>query len=190
MPNGDPLETRRRILEAARAEFALHGLAGARVNTIASVARTSKERMYAYFGTKDEMFQAALGQSIEEWLNAIPFTVDDLPGYGRALFRHFQTHAVDGMLILWGQLAGRTESGILAGAEALLEGRRDEVRIAQRAGRIDAEWDPTDLFVLIYGVVVSWLVNPDEPLARAVSAMENERRSAVVHRAVAKLVAP
>lgn len=52
--------TRRRILEAAIAEFAAKGLDGARVDEIAARAGANKRMLYAYFGTKEELWLAAL----------------------------------------------------------------------------------------------------------------------------------
>jgi AcrR family transcriptional regulator len=52
--------TRGKILEAATAEFARHGLGGARVDRIAARARANKRMLYYYFGDKDGLFLAAL----------------------------------------------------------------------------------------------------------------------------------
>ena len=64
MKNGrDPERTRARILEAATAEFAHHGLGGARVDRIARRAGANKRMLYYYFGSKDALFLAALEES-------------------------------------------------------------------------------------------------------------------------------
>jgi AcrR family transcriptional regulator len=54
------LATRQRILDAALAEFAAKGLAGARVDEIAARAGANKRMLYAYFGAKEELWLAAL----------------------------------------------------------------------------------------------------------------------------------
>jgi len=56
----DPERTRRRILEAATAEFARYGLGGARIDRIARRAGANKRMLYYYFGDKDGLFLAAL----------------------------------------------------------------------------------------------------------------------------------
>ena len=56
----DPEGMRIRILEAAKQEFAAHGLAGARVDRIASKAGANKRMLYYYFGNKDDLFLAVL----------------------------------------------------------------------------------------------------------------------------------
>jgi AcrR family transcriptional regulator len=186
----DPEATRQRVVDAARTHFADHGLAGARIDSIAALAHTSKERIYANFRTKEELFQTVLATSVEEWLTAVPFTVDDLAGYGAALFDHFCTHAIDARLILWAQLANRTTSGLFDGSEELLEGRQAQVREAQSLGRIDPKWDPEDLFLIIFGVVMSWLINPALPSVDVVSATEQRGRRDVVVMTIGKLLAP
>jgi len=59
----DPLRTRSRILAAATAEFAHHGLGGARVDRIAQRAGANKRMLYYYFGSKEDLFLAALEQA-------------------------------------------------------------------------------------------------------------------------------
>ena len=66
MKNGrDPERMRRRILEAATAEFAREGLAGARVDRIAARAGANKRMLYYYFGSKEDLFLAVLEASYE-----------------------------------------------------------------------------------------------------------------------------
>ena len=52
--------TRQRILDAALAEFAANGLAGARVDEIAARAGANKRMLYAHFGGKDELWLTVL----------------------------------------------------------------------------------------------------------------------------------
>ena len=56
----DASATRRRILNAATSEFAKKGLAGARVDEIASRADINKRMLYVYFGNKEDLFLAVL----------------------------------------------------------------------------------------------------------------------------------
>jgi AcrR family transcriptional regulator len=59
----DPDRTRRRILDAATAEFARAGLGGARVDRIAARSGANKRMLYYYFGSKEALFLAALEES-------------------------------------------------------------------------------------------------------------------------------
>jgi AcrR family transcriptional regulator len=52
--------SRARILDAATAEFAAFGLAGARVDRIAIAADANKRMLYYYFGNKEALFLAVL----------------------------------------------------------------------------------------------------------------------------------
>lgn len=56
----DPESTRRALLEAAIGEFAEKGLAGARVDEIAARAGVNKQLVYHHFGTKEDLYAAAL----------------------------------------------------------------------------------------------------------------------------------
>lgn len=49
-------DTKERIFKAAVAEFAKSGFHGARVDNIAKKAKSNKERIYAYFGSKEDLF--------------------------------------------------------------------------------------------------------------------------------------
>lgn len=52
--------TKARILDAALAEFAARGFAGARIDVIAREARANKRMLYAYVGNKDALWLATL----------------------------------------------------------------------------------------------------------------------------------
>ena len=78
----DPERTRGRILEAAKAEFAAHGLGGARVDRIAAQADANKRMLYYYFGNKDDLFLAVLEDAyvhIREAEKALRLTEIDPP---------------------------------------------------------------------------------------------------------------
>jgi len=62
----DPAATRKKLLTAARREFADSGLAGARVDEIAARAGVNKQLVYHYFGDKDALYLAVLEWVYEE----------------------------------------------------------------------------------------------------------------------------
>ncbi len=79
-PPGRAAATRQRILDAATAEFAEHGLAGARVDEIAARAGANKRMLYAYYGSKEELWLTVLERvyaSKRDEERALE--VDDLP---------------------------------------------------------------------------------------------------------------
>ena len=57
---GRAAATRRRILEAALAEFTEKGLAGARIDEIAARAEANKRMIYEYYGSKDDLWLTVL----------------------------------------------------------------------------------------------------------------------------------
>jgi len=59
-------ESRRRILDAAAAEFAQNGFAGARVDNIARRASVNKALIYYYFKSKDELLEILCDEAIAE----------------------------------------------------------------------------------------------------------------------------
>jgi AcrR family transcriptional regulator len=62
----DPEGMRLRILEAAKQEFANHGLAGARVDRIAAKADANKRMLYYHVGNKEDLYLAVLEGAYEK----------------------------------------------------------------------------------------------------------------------------
>jgi AcrR family transcriptional regulator len=56
----DPETTQKRILSAAKKEFAANGLDGARVDAITVRAKANKRMIYHYFSSKEKLFQRVL----------------------------------------------------------------------------------------------------------------------------------
>ncbi|MCC2676680.1 MAG: bacterial regulatory s, tetR family protein, partial [Ramlibacter sp.] len=59
----DPERTKANILEVAASEFGEKGLAGARIDEIAALTKTSKRMIYYYFGSKEGLYLAVLEES-------------------------------------------------------------------------------------------------------------------------------
>jgi AcrR family transcriptional regulator len=55
--------TREKILNAALQEFSRHGLSGARIDAIAAESALNKGMIYYYFGSKEDLYVAALEES-------------------------------------------------------------------------------------------------------------------------------
>ncbi|GAA4089474.1 TetR/AcrR family transcriptional regulator [Nonomuraea soli] len=62
----DAERTRAEILEVAQREFARNGYAGARVDEIAALMRTTKRMIYYYFGSKERLYIAVLEKAYAE----------------------------------------------------------------------------------------------------------------------------
>lgn len=73
--------TKRRILSAARAEFASKGYAGARVEAIARRAGVSKQLLTHHFGSKERLYGVVhdtLSQPSLQWDDDLPSDASDL----------------------------------------------------------------------------------------------------------------
>lgn len=66
----DAEATQKRIMAAAKKEFAKNGLAGARVDVIAEEADANKRMIYHYFESKDRLFQLVLEEAYAKIRNA------------------------------------------------------------------------------------------------------------------------
>ncbi|MFI6156037.1 TetR family transcriptional regulator [Kitasatospora sp. NPDC051170] len=97
----DSTATKERILTAAAAEFAAHGVAGARVDRIAASAQANKRAIYDYFGDKDGLFAAVLERLMADLAEAVPPGDDDLASYAGRLFDHHRAHPEALRLLLW-----------------------------------------------------------------------------------------
>src|SRR5258706_11344324 len=84
-------DTKRRILAAATEEFTAHGIAGARVDRIAAAANSNKAMLYAYFGNKEQLFEAVFALMVTAATDAVPFDAADLPAYAVAMFDRYRT---------------------------------------------------------------------------------------------------
>jgi len=62
----DPDGAKRRILEAAVADFSNRGFAGARIAEIAERAQVNKRMLYHYFGDKEALFRAVLEKAYSD----------------------------------------------------------------------------------------------------------------------------
>src|SRR5260221_11060898 len=100
----DAEDTKRRILAAATAEFTEHGIAGARVDRIAAAANSNKAMLYAYFGNKEQLFEAVLARMVTAATDAAPFDAADLPAYTGAIFERYRTDPPRGRLSDWYRL--------------------------------------------------------------------------------------
>jgi AcrR family transcriptional regulator len=97
----DAEATRRRIFAAAAAEFAARGLAGARIERIATEARANKQAIYLYFGGKEKLFGAVVRAKMEEIGEATDIDPARLSDSVGQLFDWYQEHPELIRLLLW-----------------------------------------------------------------------------------------
>lgn len=173
----DAEATKRRILEAATAEFAAHGIAGARVDRIAAHADANKSLIYAYFGNKDALFDAVFEAMVATTVEEVVIDADDLPAFAARVFDHRLAHPELPRLVAWDRLE-RNGAGI-AGA-AVQEAHEVKVKAvarAQREGKVPATLGATALMEFVLAVAETEL--DLEPGSRAAAAHRKRIAAAV-----------
>jgi AcrR family transcriptional regulator len=154
----DAEETRRRLREAAIAEFAESGPDGTTMTRIARRAGINKERLYAYFGDKDDLFATVITDALEE-LSAAAAPADrgfdDLGEVAGRTFDYYAEHPELARLLLWEGLRGGPTTGLEARAGHYRR-KVDATRDAQEREVINGETDPGYLIFAVIALVTSW----------------------------------
>jgi AcrR family transcriptional regulator len=189
--------TKRRIYEAARAEFAEHGPDGTTVDRVAKRAGVNRERVYNYFGDKQALFGTVIRGELDKIAAAAPLVVtcsDDGGEFAGRTFDYQRAHPELARLVLW---EGLSDTGGVADEIARTElyaGKAAAMAAAQRAGLIDDTIGPGRLVFLIIALSSHWSAAPQ--IARMLSggdagdADEAAPRRAAVVPAARRLVAP
>jgi AcrR family transcriptional regulator len=178
-------DTKRRILAAATEEFTEHGIAGARVDRIAAAARSNKAMLYAYYGNKEQLFEAVFAQMVAAATEAVPFDACDLPAYAVAMFELYRADVHLARLSDWYRLE-HGKPGPDDAVSALQRGRLAAIARAQRNKVISDRLKPQELFGMItaltrMGTPEFTRLNPPSSTAAA---------RAAVHDIVKQLVQP
>src|SRR4051794_2520984 len=147
----DAEATQKRILDAARKEFAAKGIAGARVDEIAARARTNKRMIYYYFGSKEGLFREILRRKLADSTNRLRAPVER--PHGERLADRQATHLDDPdyiRLLMWEALetgTSRRRKPLVAEEEraAVYQAFRESIAAEQAAGRLPADLDPGQL---------------------------------------------
>lgn len=147
--------THDRIMAAAKAEFTQYGFAGARLNRIATNANASKERLYSYFASKEQLFEAVVTQWINDAPYKVPLRAEDVPGYVAGLFDNIVADPQGARLQRWIELEapdGMFDNHLL---RRIFQAKLDEVRRGQQCGLIDPAWDPMSLLMMLIDIAYS-----------------------------------
>lgn len=182
--------TKRRLLDAATAEFAAHGIAGARVDRISAAAGVNKAQMYAYYGSKDGLFDAVFQDNNEAILDRVPFTADDLPGYAARLYDAYVEDPTPVRLATWNRLERSPAGDLLAGAEGHTRWKYGAIADRQTAGELDPVIRPRDVYSLVIALSLTW--GPSSvtyAASRADSDADHAYRRAVLTKIVARAFA-
>jgi AcrR family transcriptional regulator len=146
----DPEITRRRIVEAALAQFSDKGYAGARVDEIARQAGTSVRMLYHYFGNKQSLWRAVLHERVTQRPRVL---LDGYPPVAEFVLHHFETLERDPSFVrmmVWEGMSGGAPDDLgaaerRAGYQRIVEYLRDQ----QERGSLDSELEPDMALLLI-----------------------------------------
>ena len=185
----DSEATKRRIFEAATAEFAARGFAGARIDRIAEAAGANKQLIYAYFGSKQQLFDAVVTGTVTRFLAEVPFDVEELPEFAVGAYDFFTTNPEITRLGSWHTLELEVSEHHVEVIERAVGEHTRALKRAQTEGIVDATLGAQELFALIVSIASAWAVatpeiahlSRDDPRVRS-------RRRAAVREAVTRLV--
>ncbi|MFE6286463.1 TetR family transcriptional regulator [Streptomyces sp. NPDC057877] len=147
--------TYQRILDVATREFAEHGIAGARVERIVAAAHTNKAQLYAYFGSKEGLFDAIFFASLERIVNVVPIDATDLADWAVRLYDEYLRRPELIRLATWVRLERRPAGHLVEDRD-----RRDDPKLraiaeAQEAGLV-RPGDPFDLMTMVIAMSMAW----------------------------------
>ncbi|MFI9543750.1 TetR family transcriptional regulator [Streptomyces sp. NPDC052016] len=178
----DAEDTRRRILEAATAEFAAEGLSGGRIARISELAHANQRMIYAYYGNKDGLFNAVLEYHVLRAQDAVTLDATDLPGYARQVFDFYRANPHFVRLLLWQHLERPGLTNSLAPVQRAVTDKIKAIEDAQVAGQVSSHLSAERLFDHISALILGNIANHP-------NTWTDEEREALTH-SVALLATP
>jgi AcrR family transcriptional regulator len=158
----DTERTRRRLKEAATAEFAAHGFDGTKMTSIAERAGINKERLYNYFGDKRALWDQVLAEELDALAAAVEVHgvgLNDIGEFAGATLDYHAEHPQLARLLQWEGLLGGTP----ANAERRAGHYREKVQLfkdAQEHGVLDADLDAAHLVFALIALAAWWQTVP------------------------------
>lgn len=152
----DGLATQRRLLDAATDEFSRYGIAGARVDRISANAHANKAQLYAFFGSKDGLFDAVFGEHADLIVNTVPIDGTDLPGYAVRLYDACLARPELVRLATWARLERGSMTDLISDMGDQTARKLQSITEAQRSGHVDSSLDPADIVALVTTMALTW----------------------------------
>ncbi|GAA5233543.1 TetR family transcriptional regulator [Verticiella sediminum] len=184
--------TKRKILDAAVAEFARLGPDGATIDRIAKAAGVNKERVYNYFGDKRELFSAVLRGELAKVALAVPvasFATEDIGEYAGRAYDYHCEHPELSRLMRW---EGLTFDGEVPDEEQRREYYGYKIKAVadgQQQGAVTRALEADHLAFLVLALAGWWSAVPQ--VARMLTGQdgpkEHARRRASVVEAARRL---
>jgi len=178
----DTERTRRRLKEAAVAEFAEHGFAGTKMTSIAARAGINKERLYSYFGDKRALWEQVLADELDALATAVEVGgvgLDDIGEFAGATYDYHAEHPKLARLLQWEGLMG----GPAADAETRAAHYREKVgRVAQARedGVLNADLAAAHLVFALIALAAWWQTVPQ--LAALITGRDSTDRTEQLRR--------
>lgn len=176
----DAEATRRRLLDAATREFAAYGIAGSRVDRIATDARSNKAQIYHYFGSKDGLFDAVFDAMCRETVDAVPIDPDDLPEYAGRLHDSYVERPWVQRLATWYRLERAGSAALLPVVVDSNTAKVRAIAAAQEAGRLPTRFSAPELLGLVLHLSGFWSANIPEYEVVVADGSAAHRREVVV----------
>ncbi len=160
------LDSKNLILGAAEAEFAEHGLGGARVERIASRARVNNALPFYHFGSKAELYEAVIERimtQMEDLFNRTVTTYADFEGRLHAFVHGLTGYLADNpnwLRIVLRELldnSPRVPAIVHRHLKPLVEQSQKELAREIKAGNLRAI-DPIQIMISAVGEVISYFL--------------------------------
>lgn len=188
----DTARTRRLLLEAAVLEFSEHGPDGARVARVAARSGVNKERIYQYFGNKEDLFRAVVASELGKAVDAVPLTLAqaaDLGEYAGLIFDYQRENPHLVRLLDWESLSHGTD---LVGESARAGYYADKISIvgeARARGTVTVDLGADQLVYALIALTTFWSTMPQ--IARQIFGDDDPgRQRSTLVALVRKLTSP
>jgi TetR/AcrR family transcriptional regulator len=163
-------KTRQRILDVATREFAAKGYDGGRVDDIMRLSKVSKNLIYHYFGSKEQLFIAVLEQAYQgmhahqlTWPLDVASPADGIRKLVQSTFKYWRDSPEfigllnsenfhKGRHLRKSKLSKAGYSGLLGNIAGLL-------KEGEKSGDFRANVDPVELYISISALAYHYLSN-------------------------------
>jgi AcrR family transcriptional regulator len=180
-------ETKRRLKQAATEQFAADGVHGTTMEAIARRAGINKERLYNYFGNKEELFATVLADELAKVAAAVPLESlrdEDIGEWAGRVYDYHSAHPQLIRLLHWEALAYGQDNVPDERARTDYYARKTQTFAqAQRDGILTHDIGPDHLLFLLLAISTWWPAVPQ--LAHMITGAKSGNRAERTRRRLA-----